>query len=277
MVAAALQIVLKVAGKDGPANSFLIDLLRLSGLLLVVVLITRFAGLEWRRVFGHRLTRESIPLLATVVPVNILVILMLISGGSFLIYLPLSYVAPEFVERWLLTVPANYIVKTPEQLARLVVLAVVFSPIIEEVLFRGLLLQRWAHRWGTLNGVLLSSALFAFGHNEWVGHFVSGVLFAVLYLHTRTLWVPIAAHTLNNLIAVVPFGLYELSHPSKTTAMTLTQLSAEVPSAILKLTLGVVLLGVYVQLYWPGDTLRAALTGPIPYDENAPHDEKATR
>jgi membrane protease YdiL (CAAX protease family) len=153
----------------------------------------------------------------------------------------------------------------------------VFAPIIEEVLFRGLLLQRWAHRWGTLNGVLLSSALFAFGHNEWVGHFVSGVLFSVLYLHTRTLWVPIAAHTLNNLIAIVPFGLYELRHPSKATAMTLTQLSAEVPSSILKLTLGVVLLGVYVQLYWPGDTLRAALTGPLPYDENAPRREKASR
>jgi uncharacterized protein len=269
VVAIALQIVLNIAGDRGPSTETLTNMLRVFSLALVVVVIARIARLDWRRVFGPPLTRDAVPLLATAVPVNILVILLLLSSGSFLIYLPLSYVAPEFVERWLLTVPAGYIVKTPEQLGWLVVLGVIIAPVVEEVLFRGLLLQRWAHRWGTFNGVLLSSALFAFGHNEWVGHFFSGALFAVLYLHTRQLWVPIAAHMLNNLIAIVPFGLYELRHPSKNTSMTLAQLSAEIPSALLKLTLGVVLLAMYVHLYWPGDKLRAALNAPLPYDENA--------
>jgi membrane protease YdiL (CAAX protease family) len=268
VAALGLQLVISATGRNGRAETFSVTMLRILSLVLAVLVLSRMAGLDWRRLFGRPLTRASIPLLATAVPVNIFVILLLLSAGSFLLYLPLSYVAPEFVERWLLTVPAGYIIKTPAQLGRLVVLGVFIAPLLEEVLFRGILMQRWARRWGTLNGVLLSSALFAFGHNEWVGHFLSGVLFAVLYLHTRQLWVPIAAHTLNNLIAVVPFGLYELNHPSKSTSMTLTQLSAEMPSSVLKLMLGVLLLAVYVHLYWPGDTLRAALTGPLPYDEN---------
>ncbi|MEO6527380.1 MAG: CPBP family intramembrane glutamic endopeptidase [Gemmatimonadaceae bacterium] len=269
-MAMAVRLALHLLGPGDRADRFPVAFLGALTLVLVILAVARRAGVQWRRVFGPGLTRASLPLLASAVPVNILVILMLISGGSFLIYLPLSYVMPEFVERWLLSVPAGYLVKSPEQLARLVVLAVVIAPVVEEVLFRGLLMQRWARRWGTLNGVLVSSALFAFGHNEWVGHFVSGVLFSVLYLHTRQLWVPIAAHALNNFIAIVPLGLYELNHPPKATSMTLVQLEAEIPSAVLKLALGIALLAMYVHLYWPADRLRAALTGPLPYDVNAP-------
>jgi uncharacterized protein len=270
VTAMGVRLALHVLGPGVRSNTFPAAFLGVLTLVLVILAVARRAGVDWRRVFGPRMTRASVPLLATAVPVNILVILMLISGGSFLIYLPLSYVAPEFVERWLLSVPAGYLVKSPEQLVRLVVLAVFVAPVLEEVLFRGILMQRWARRWGTLNGVLVSSALFAFGHNEWVGHFVTGVLFCVLYLHTRQLWVPIAAHALNNAIAIVPLGLYELDHPPKATSMTLAQLYAEIPSAVFKLVLGVVLLGVYVHLYWPDDRLRAVLNGPLPYDANAP-------
>jgi membrane protease YdiL (CAAX protease family) len=78
-----------------------------------------------------------------------------------------------------------------------------FVPVVEELIFRGLILQRMAEKWGWKPAVLCSSALFAFAHNSVAGlpgHFVFGLFMALLYLRTRSLWVPIFCHMLNNLL-----------------------------------------------------------------------------
>jgi membrane protease YdiL (CAAX protease family) len=119
---------------------------------------------------------------------------MLIASGSVFILLPLSYAAPGFVERFFFTSQPIFVVRSFPQLALLLVIGGVIAPITEEALFRGILMQRWARRWGTLNGVLASSALFALLHQEWLGRFAAGVLLSALYLRTRRLWAPIVAH-----------------------------------------------------------------------------------
>src|SRR4051794_27971956 len=121
------QLALNAAGGGGPHDlSTLVALL--SSQVLVVLLLARFARLDWKRVFGARPTRDAIPLVASAVPVNIVVIAMLISAGSYLLYLPLSLVAPRFVQGWLLSTPVEFITNTPAQLAQLVVLGVVVAP-----------------------------------------------------------------------------------------------------------------------------------------------------
>ncbi len=106
----------------------------------------------------------------------------------------------------------------------LVAFAVFLAPAYEELLFRRVLFGRlWAASRPWL-GMLLSSAAFAFIHEIpgtsanglpeilqlWLVYGGMGFAFAWLYRRTGTLWAAIAAHTLNNavaLVALVFFGL----------------------------------------------------------------------
>ena len=267
LVAVAVQVVVYLAARPAIPDPRVASIAGTLAMALVVMVDARRVGLDWSRVFGPPLTRESAGLLATAVPINIVPILMLISAGSVFIMVPLSYVAPEFVERFFLTPPDAFVARTPVQLALLLVVGGVLAPIAEEVFFRGILLQRWARRWGTLTGVLASSALFGLLHQEWVGRFAAGVLLSALYLRTRRLWVPIVAHALTNLLIMLPFGVYRLMRPSEPERTTLAELRQAMPESALKVALGVVLVALYVRLYWSDGKLMGVLRGRVPYDD----------
>ncbi len=239
---------------------------RVSGLLLqgvmALVVFSRLpgAGLTLRSLFGERMTRSAVPLLVVVVP------LFLISFGAFyLVFVPLSYDAPQWVARHIVE-PTFYDARTPLQLVALLLVAVVGAPLAEEIFFRGVLLQRWSRRWGTRTGVIASSALFAVMHGEWIGHFVVGVALCALFLRTRSLWVPIAAHALNNLLAVLPTVWSAIRHEPPEPPTTLAELRGGMGLAQLALLGGLVLLWLYLDIYWPDHGFRAALDGPTPYD-----------
>ena len=83
------------------------------------------------------------------------------------------------------------------------------APMAEELYFRGLL-HRWF--WARLPGrpwlrVVLSAAIFALGHFDSAGvvasSFFLGVLCALVYERTRSLWLSIAVHAANNSLAVL--------------------------------------------------------------------------
>lgn len=138
--------------------------------------------------------------------VAVLLPLMLFSIGSFhLVYYLVSLLAPSYVrqilsERLLLSAS-----ETPApMLHNTIVLffGVVVAPCTEEFLFRGILLHRWSVKWGVKWGVLISSLVFALGHDDIIGKFAVGFVMAVLYVKTRTLLVPIVCHMLNNAVAL---------------------------------------------------------------------------
>lgn len=98
----------------------------------------------------------------------------------------------------------------------LVVFAVLIAPAYEELLFRRVLFGRlWDAGWPRL-GMALSGAAFALVHELpgttgngvaetlqlWLVYGSMGAAFAWLYRRTGTLWAPIAAHGLNNAVAV---------------------------------------------------------------------------
>lgn len=127
-------------------------------------------------------------------------------GFTYLMYYPLSFIAPELVQIWLLDVPpllywdeqgsywlGNFLV---------VISAIIFAPIVEEFIFRGYLLNRWTLRLGVIPAVILSSGLFAFLHSDMLGAFVFGVVLCLLSMKTRSLIGPIIVHMANNFIAV---------------------------------------------------------------------------
>lgn len=86
------------------------------------------------------------------------------------------------------------------------IVIVIVAPICEETIFRGVFLRGFADRYGFARGLMLSALLFAVAHGSpaRIPHtFALGCALGWLYHGTRSLWVSIAAHALNNLIAGV--------------------------------------------------------------------------
>jgi CAAX prenyl protease-like protein len=80
-------------------------------------------------------------------------------------------------------------------------------PIMEELFWRSLVL-RWIRNADFLNvapahagalAVLVSSALFASEHHQWLAGLIAGVAYAGTYMRTGNLWCAVVAHAVTNL------------------------------------------------------------------------------
>ncbi len=83
----------------------------------------------------------------------------------------------------------------------LLVLAIGIAPLTEEALFRGLALPLLARTVGVLPAVMLTAAGFALIHfhvPSFAPLFVLAMGFALAYIVTRSLWVPVVMHALFN-------------------------------------------------------------------------------
>ncbi|MEL7157065.1 MAG: type II CAAX endopeptidase family protein [Actinomycetota bacterium] len=94
----------------------------------------------------------------------------------------------------------------PLDLALILLSVVVMAPLVEELFFRGLLLQSLARRFGDPVGIVVSAALFAAVHIEWAvmpGLFVFGIITAVITRRSGRLGLAWAMHAAFNLTTVV--------------------------------------------------------------------------
>lgn len=85
-------------------------------------------------------------------------------------------------------------------------IAVGTTPLVEELIFRGLLFQWLRGRTGPIPGALISAALFGGlhwpnGQAVWAG--LVGFALALLFHRVGSLWAPVAAHSGTNALAVV--------------------------------------------------------------------------
>jgi hypothetical protein len=132
--------------------------------------------------------------------IGIAALLLLFSVGAFFAF---AYVVPSYVEGSIDGGPLSqlYGYGLPRGAVALLVL-VVLAPVAEELLFRGILLNRWTRKWSAGPAVLLSTLLFALLHPVPLGAFGVGLALAALYLKTRSLLLPIVVHAAHNAIAV---------------------------------------------------------------------------
>jgi uncharacterized protein len=78
---------------------------------------------------------------------------------------------------------------------------VVFAPIVEEIFFRGFVFQGFRQRYGWVNSMLLSSAVFAAAHLDLVAFipiFILGCLLAYMYHKSNSIWPGVILHFLVN-------------------------------------------------------------------------------
>lgn len=83
--------------------------------------------------------------------------------------------------------------------------AIIFAPIIEELVFRGVLFNRLKIRTGIIPAMIISSAIFGIGH-EFGGitsAFLFGICMCILYTKTDNILIPMSVHFLNNVTATL--------------------------------------------------------------------------
>jgi membrane protease YdiL (CAAX protease family) len=157
------------------------------------------AGVSLRQLIGRTPEPDEWRLVAVALPLIPLAI-----GSVWLLWLPLSFLIPNVVQQWVLRHdPPIWNAAAPASSLLYVIVIVALAPVVEELLFRGVLLQRWSLKWGVGRAMLVSSILFGVLHADILGHTIFGVIMGLLYVRTRGLWIPIACHALTNTIAVV--------------------------------------------------------------------------
>lgn len=83
---------------------------------------------------------------------------------------------------------------------------VIAAPIIEELIFKGIILNGLLQRYSPSNSIIISSVLFGIVHlNPWqfISALVIGVFSGWVYYRTRKLMLPIIIHFVNNLLAFI--------------------------------------------------------------------------
>jgi len=86
------------------------------------------------------------------------------------------------------------------------------TPILEELFFRGMLLNAWMARRAVVAAVLLSSLVFGLTHGQMtLMAWGLGIVLALVYLRHGSLWPAIAVHGVYNVLQIVP-GLAPLAH-----------------------------------------------------------------
>jgi uncharacterized protein len=128
---------------------------------------------------------------------------------------------------------------------------IVLAPIVEEILFRGILLSRWSSKWGMRKAAIISALAFAILHTQdELGAFLFALCMTILYLRTQTLLIPIAAHALNNTIAVAII-FWGTHHTDASASGTLDRFSSINWAEALCLAATSPILVTYIYRHWP--------------------------
>jgi len=195
----------------------------------------------------------------------LVVLLLLFTLGTFLTYVGLmSWIAPPIGDS-IVNSTQEGILPDKAWLAQFIKIFVVViaAPLVEEIAFRGVLLQRWERKWG-VNMALLSSSL-AFGclHANPLGMTMFALVMSLLYIRTRTLAMPVACHMLNNILALL---LELFSNSAGATSEEASQmLAGSFILGLIMLATSAPLLWIFIQRSWPRHNTI------MPYIHNAQH------
>jgi len=93
----------------------------------------------------------------------------------------------------------------------------VVAPIVEELIFRGLILQGFRRNYNALTAVFMSALLFALFHlNPWQfpATFVLGLLLGWIMLRTNNILLAIIGHSINNFLVLLSLTFWKEIHSS---------------------------------------------------------------
>lgn len=106
---------------------------------------------------------------------------------------------------WITSLEVETVDMTADVILLECIATIIFAPLLEELVFRGVLFNRLKIRTGIIPAMLISSALFAIGHDFGgiTSAFLFGICMCILYLKTDNILVPISVHFTNNAVATL--------------------------------------------------------------------------
>ena len=168
----------------------------------------------------------------------------------YLQFLPLHYLMPEFANWWfedsseLANLPLqDYFFAHVLEFFTIVLVA----PIVEEFFIRGIMLTRWSIKWGTPKAILVSSFLFGLLHSNIIGASFFGFVMCVLYIRTKSLFMPIVLHIANNFIA---WAIGMVSSPDQDVQNEVSEMVLNPSDTMLILAASVIIIPWAIRLIW---------------------------
>lgn len=118
----------------------------------------------------------------------------------------LAQADPARAREWSLSAPG---------FVRMLALSWIVGPVVEELVFRGLLYRAWERQWGWQVSLVLTSALFALCHPQFaVSSFLGSVVYICVLRRTGTLRASILVHAAYNVLVSWPLlGQFILTPP----------------------------------------------------------------
>jgi membrane protease YdiL (CAAX protease family) len=108
-------------------------------------------------------------------------------------------------------------------LAHAILIGLIAAPVLEEILYRGIVYRAFERQWGWVSAMLATSALFGALHpSHVVTAFLGSIVYICLLRRSGTLWAPILAHCLYNLLVSWPVLGHVLLARPRVEAVTLS-------------------------------------------------------
>jgi len=181
------------------------------GLLSVFVLIP-FVKMSWKDIVAHL----KMPVNLVVTGLSVLCYFLILPFAEFSASL-VPTTGSELLELFYKEIIKGFEMMLNYKIAGFITVCII-APVFEETLFRGILLRGLLqHNTGPVIAIILSAFLFGIAHlNPWqfMGAGMLGIVFGFVYYRTKSLWLCIFLHALNNTISflmMVRYGTMEES------------------------------------------------------------------
>lgn len=193
---------------------------------VAIIFASSYGHISWQKFFEAKMNTSSF-----IPSIKLTLFFFIFSiGAAYLLFYPLSFAFPDFVDYWYIN-DSDIIYYQDDHfpiMANLVSfsLLVIVPPILEELAFRGVLLQSWSAKWGFWKAAFMSSFIFGIVHSDPIGAIAFGLGMCYLYARFKNLLIPIICHALNN-FAVWLLVLYDNITLDSEIPYTLAQFQSE--------------------------------------------------
>ena len=218
------------------------------GMLVIVVTLKKMRKIKMRVLVGRK--PYSYRWLSTLF--ISLVLLCYANAAIILVIYPLILLDSEVIAEFFM----QSLDKTP---IHAFVMTVLLAPVLEELVFRGLVFTRLCMKWGMTLGIILSSLFFGLLHFEFfVGALVIGVVLCVIYVRTKTLLVPMSIHGVYNFLV----WLILISNSDQNLYLSKEMMEGYLYQGLVALIISSPVIFFMLGSWWPRGDIRA------PYESN---------
>ncbi|QPW57737.1 CPBP family intramembrane metalloprotease [Clostridium botulinum] len=136
------------------------------------------------------------------------------------------------------------------------ILGVILAPIMEELIFRGIMFNRLKMRWGAGPAIIISSIIFGMLHMDLaiIGAVLFGIMMCILYMKTRNIITTMTIHFINNLI----FISISIGKQENTSQGDITEIVSIGKMALILFAVSSVISIYYIVKNWPKKEKRSA-------------------